>query len=100
MAVIEAVARLLPGVLGNPESTSEESHSQGRLEYPQYTRPASFRGEAIPDVLTSGHHAQVAAWRRRESLRRTRARRPDLLEEFPPTDEERAILEAIEREEP
>lgn len=98
MAVIEAVARLVPGVLGNPDSIAEESHAQGRIEYPHYTRPAVFRGEAIPEVLSSGHHAEVAKWRRRESLRRTRARRPDLLERFPPSEEERAILESLDEE--
>ena len=99
MAVIEAVARLLPGVLGNPESTTEESHSQGRIEYPHYTRPAEYRGEKVPDALLSGNHALIAKWRRRESLRRTLARRPALLEAFPPAAEARKILDALEREE-
>jgi tRNA (guanine37-N1)-methyltransferase len=96
MAIVEAVSRLLPGVLGNPDSVAEESHSAGRLEYPHYTRPATFRGESVPDVLVSGHHAQVAKWRRRESLRRTLARRGDLFDTHPPDDEERAMLEALE----
>jgi tRNA (guanine37-N1)-methyltransferase len=78
MVVVDAVARLLPGVLA-PGSAEEESHAAGLLEYPQYTRPPEFRGWRVPDVLLSGNHAAVARWRRKESLRRTRARRPDLL---------------------
>jgi tRNA (guanine37-N1)-methyltransferase len=79
LAMIEAVTRLLPGFMGNAESIVEESHSDGLLEYPAYTRPASWRGLDVPDVLLTGHHANVAAWRRAESERRTRERRPDLL---------------------
>jgi tRNA (guanine37-N1)-methyltransferase len=79
MVVIDAVARLLPGVLGGADSTSEESHSAGLLEYPQYTRPPSFRGQDVPDVLLSGNHAEIAKWRRRQALLRTARRRPDLL---------------------
>jgi tRNA (guanine37-N1)-methyltransferase len=80
MAVIEATVRLLPGVLGNAESTHEESHGEeGLLEYPQYTRPADFRGQTVPDVLTSGNHAEIAKWRRAEALARTKLRRPDLI---------------------
>jgi tRNA (guanine37-N1)-methyltransferase len=79
MVVVDAVTRLLPGVLGSTESSADESHVQGLLEYPQYTRPVEFRGRRVPDVLLSGHHAQVAAWRRRQALERTRERRPDLL---------------------
>jgi tRNA (guanine37-N1)-methyltransferase len=77
MVVVDAVSRLIPGVLTN-ESTEEESHSTNLLEYPQYTRPPEFRGWKVPDVLLSGNHAQIARWRRKESLRRTRERRPDL----------------------
>jgi tRNA (guanine37-N1)-methyltransferase len=83
MAIVDACARLLPGVLGNEASSLEESHSPatgGLLEYPQYTRPAEFRGEGVPPVLTSGHHAEIAAWRRQQAMLRTAARRPDLLE--------------------
>jgi tRNA (guanine37-N1)-methyltransferase len=80
MAIIEATVRLIPGVLGNEASTEEESHAQGLLEYPQYTRPADFRGAGIPEVLTSGHHAEIAKWRKEQALERTRTRRPDLLE--------------------
>lgn len=98
MAIVESVSRLLPGVLGNAASIEEESHSQGRLEYPQYTRPATFRGEGIPEVLTGGNHAEIARWRRRESLRRTLLRRPDLLEAFPPDHDEARILDELRRE--
>jgi tRNA (guanine37-N1)-methyltransferase len=80
MVVIDAVMRLLPGVLASSDAWRDESHSTaGLLEYPQYTRPAEFRGLRVPDVLLSGHHAQVAAWRRKQALQRTRDRRPDLL---------------------
>ena len=81
MAVIEAVARLIPGVLGNPASGEEESFSAGLLEYPQYTRPAEFEGMRVPEVLLSGDHARVKAWRKEQALQRTRERRPDLLRE-------------------
>lgn len=80
MAIIEATVRLLPGVLGNAESTREESHGEeGLLEYPQYTRPADFRGHAVPEVLAGGNHAEIAKWRREQALAKTRARRPDLI---------------------
>lgn len=82
LAVVEAVVRLIPGVLGNPESLTEESHSVGTdhlLEYPVYTKPPSWRGLDVPEVLFSGHHARIAEWRRAESRRRTAERRPDLL---------------------
>lgn len=80
MAMIEAVARLVPGVVGNPESLVEESHEDGLLEYPSYTKPAAWRGYDVPDVLLSGHHGRVAEWRREQQHERTRQRRPDLLE--------------------
>jgi tRNA (guanine37-N1)-methyltransferase len=79
MAVVEAVVRLLPGVLGNPASSAEESFAAGRLEYPQYTRPPEFEGLRVPDVLLSGHHAEIARWREEQARRRTAERRPDLL---------------------
>lgn len=90
LAMIEAIVRLLPGVVGNPDSLVEESHGEqlggGLLEYPVYTKPAVWRGHAVPEVLLSGHHAQVERWRRAESLRRTTQRRPDLLDRTqPPT---------------
>ena len=80
MIVVDAVSRLMPGVLAD-DSTQEESHTSGLLEYPQYTRPPEFRGWRIPDVLLSGHHEQIARWRRKESLRLTRQRRPDLFDQ-------------------
>lgn len=95
LAIIEATARLVPGVLGNAESIEDESHARGLLEYPQYTRPAVFRGEAVPEVLVSGHHAKVAQWRRREAFARTLARRPDLLRNRELTDEERRWLDEL-----
>lgn len=79
LAVLDAVARLQPGVLGNAESPTIESHADGLLEHPHYTRPAVFRGRRVPDVLVSGDHAKIERWRRRQSLLRTRHRRPDLL---------------------
>jgi tRNA (guanine37-N1)-methyltransferase len=79
MAMIEAIGRLIPGVVGNPESLVEESHEDGLLEYLSYTKPASWRGLEVPDVLLSGHHGKVAEWRRDQQLERTRTRRPDLL---------------------
>jgi tRNA (guanine37-N1)-methyltransferase len=90
LVVIEAVTRLVPGVMGNDESSAEESFSQGVVEYPQYTRPAVFREWEVPAVLRSGDHARVARWRRAQSLRRTRQRRPDLLS-GPPTAEEELL---------
>lgn len=79
LAMIEAIGRLLPGVVGNPESLVEESHEDGLLEYPSYTKPALWRGREVPPVLLSGNHAAIAAWRREQSLERTRRVRPDLL---------------------
>lgn len=84
LAVVEAVARLLPGVIGNAESLVHESHADGLLEGPAFTKPAQWRGRAVPDVLLSGNHAQIGRWRRDESLRRTATRRPDLLLELDP----------------
>lgn len=81
MAMIEAVGRLIPGVVGNPDSLVEESHEDGLLEYPSYTKPSLWRERAVPDVLLSGNHGAIAAWRRQQQLERTRARRPDLLED-------------------
>jgi tRNA (guanine37-N1)-methyltransferase len=79
MVLTDAIARLLPGVLGCADSSREEAHSEGLLEYPQYTRPPEYRGYAVPDVVKSGDHQELARWNRREALRRTRDRRPDLL---------------------
>ncbi|MDI3257197.1 MAG: tRNA (guanosine(37)-N1)-methyltransferase TrmD [Kyrpidia sp.] len=99
MAVIDAVARLLPGVLGNAESVRAESFAGGWLEYPQYTRPPVYRGLAVPDVLLSGHHGEIGRWRRRESIRRTLRRRPDLVDWSALGPEERRDVEEICREE-
>jgi tRNA (guanine37-N1)-methyltransferase len=79
MVVIDAVTRLLPGALGDDESSHDESFSHGLLEYPQYTRPAEFRGMKVPDVLVSGHHAEIEKWRREQAKQRTKERRPDLM---------------------
>ena len=79
MAMIEAIGRLIPGVVGNPESLVEESHEDGLLEYPSYTKPSSWRGLDVPPILLSGHHGAIEAWRREQSVERTRERRPDLL---------------------
>jgi tRNA (guanine37-N1)-methyltransferase len=92
LMLIDAVARRIPGVLGAEESLDEESFDDGLLEYPQYTRPREFRGWEAPAVLLSGHHAEVARWRREQRLRRTHARRPDLLAGASLTEQERALL--------
>lgn len=81
MVVVDAVTRLVPGVLGNQASVEEESFADGLLEHPQYTRPANFRGMEVPPVLLSGNHQEIARWRREKALEKTRARRPDLLKE-------------------
>jgi len=95
MIIVDAVARLVSGVLGNCDSAATESFSTGLLEYPQYTRPADFRGWKVPDVLLSGNHRLIDAWRRRESLIKTALRRPDLLSRAGLTEEDRKILEEI-----
>lgn len=93
MTVIDAVVRLLPGVLGNESSAVTDSFGDGLLEYPHYTRPPEFRGWSVPDVLLSGHHAEIGKWRRRQSLERTLTRRPDLLALAELTQKERKWLE-------
>lgn len=99
MVIIDAVTRLIPGVLGSPESPLEESHTDGVLEYPHYTRPPVFRGWPVPETLLSGNHAAIARWRRKEALRRTLTRRPDLLIGRQVSDSDRKLLEEISREE-
>jgi tRNA (guanine37-N1)-methyltransferase len=99
LVVIEAVARLVPGVVGNEASTGDESFSGTFLEYPQYTRPAEFRGHAVPEVLRSGDHGRIERWRRAQALRRTLARRPDLLAHRDLTAEERRLLRETHGEE-
>jgi len=89
LVVVDAVVRLLPGVLGDPEGPARESFAAGRLDYPQYTRPAEYRGLRVPEVLLSGDHGRIARWRRREAFQRTVMRRPDLLTPRPPSAEER-----------
>ena len=84
LAVVEAVSRLVPGVVGKAESVEAESFARDRLDYPHYTRPREFRGLAVPEVLLSGDHAKIARWRRARALARTRERRPDLLARRPP----------------
>jgi tRNA (guanine37-N1)-methyltransferase len=96
LAVVEAVARLLPGVVGNPQSLVEESHSDGLLEYPVYTRPATWRGRDVPPVLTGGHHEIIARWRRDARLRRTAQRRPDLLAAVDPASLDGADLALLD----
>jgi tRNA (guanine37-N1)-methyltransferase len=95
LVVIDAVARLLPGVLGNALSPADESHTAGLLEYPQFTRPEEFRGHRVPEVLLGGDHAAIARWRRRESLRLTLERRPDLLARTPLDDGDREFLRSL-----
>jgi tRNA (guanine37-N1)-methyltransferase len=96
MVIIDSVSRLVPGVLGNEMSATSDSFSTGLLEYPQYTRPADFRGMRVPDILLSGHHARIEKWRREQALLRTWKRRPDLLQTAPLTEEDRAFLRKLE----
>jgi len=95
LVVIDAVARLLPGVLGDPEAPHDDSHATGLLEYPHYTRPPEFRGWGIPEILLSGNHAEIARWRRHESLRRTLTFRPDLLSKADLSQDDLAFLETL-----
>ncbi|NLN78462.1 MAG: tRNA (guanosine(37)-N1)-methyltransferase TrmD [Armatimonadetes bacterium] len=99
MVVVDAVARLVPGVLGDESSAESESFSSGLLEYPQYTRPAQYREYSVPEVLVSGNHKEIEKWRREHSLRRTLERRPDLLNSAPLTEEDRRTLVRIRKEE-
>jgi len=98
MAVIEAVARLLPGVMGDLDSAAQESFSDGLLEYPQYTRPREYKGLSVPEILLSGDHERIRVWRRKESLRRTRERRPDLLAGAGLSDFDNKLLAELESE--
>ncbi len=97
MVLIDAVSRLVPGVVGSMESTQDDSFTTGLLQYPQYTRPADFQDMTVPDILLSGNHAEIEKWRRRESLRRTVERRPDLLEDLSLSDDDRAFLDSLEQ---
>ncbi len=94
--IVDAVVRLLPGVLGDPGAPYRDSHAEGLLEYPHYTRPPTFRGWSVPDILVSGDHARVARWRRQQALLRTWQRRPDLLDRVDLTDDDRAYLASLE----
>ncbi len=100
MVLIDSIVRLLPGVLGNETSAVTDSYSTGLLEHPHYTRPAEFRGWEVPDVLISGHHANIEVWRREQSLLRTLQRRPDLLKSAALSDKERKWLAARSKQEP
>lgn len=95
MVLVDAIVRLIPGVLGDPSAPFEDSHTDGLLEYPHYTRPPVFRGWGVPDVLLSGHHANIVHWRREQALRRTWERRPDLLARANLTPEDRAFLKRL-----
>jgi len=95
VVVIDAVVRLLPGVLGSELSPLEDSHVAGLLEYPQYTRPPGYRGWTVPEILLSGNHAQIAAWRREQSIRRTYERRPELLDKVELSPEEKRLVEKL-----
>lgn len=98
MTVIDAVVRLLPGVLGQEDSHIHDSFSTGLLEHPHYTRPAEFRGMKVPDVLLSGNHANIEKWRQEQSLKRTYERRPDLLEQMELTKDQQAFIDALKGE--
>jgi tRNA (guanine37-N1)-methyltransferase len=98
MVIVEAVTRLVPGVLGDMRAVIDDSHSSGLLEYPHYTRPDAFREQSVPEVLLSGDHARVARWRREQALARTRERRPDLLESADLSAMDRAYLRSFEAE--
>ena len=98
LVLIDAAARLVPGVLGDPSSVVDESFSDSLLEYPQYTRPAAIEGIAVPDVLLSGHHEAIRLWRRKQALRSTYLRRPDLLQDRMLTNEDRQLLDELMNE--
>ncbi len=98
LVVIDAAARLLPGVLGDEESAFRDSFGDGLLDYPHYTRPAEYRGVRVPDALLSGNHAEIEKWRRREAIRATLLKRPELLDTAELTDEDRRILEELKQE--
>jgi tRNA (guanine37-N1)-methyltransferase len=95
LALIDAISRLIPGVLGDPDGAFDDSHATGLLEYPHYTRPPEYRGWKVPPVLLSGNHAEIARWRREQSLLRTTQRRPDLLEKADLSDKDRKFLEKV-----
>ena len=96
LLVIDAVSRLVPGVVGDRESVEQDSFAQGILDHPHYTRPAEFQGQRVPDVLLSGHHAEVRRWRMTQALQRTLERRPDLLDQDMLTREQRTLLAELD----
>ena len=98
LVIIDAISRLVPGVVGDEQSVEQDSFSDGVLDYPHYTRPAEFSGRRVPDVLLSGHHGDVRRWRRKTALARTLERRPELLDDAVLDDEDRALLAEIKRE--
>lgn len=98
LVLIDAITRLIPGALGDPEGAWDDSHATGLLEYPHYTRPPEFRGWGVPEILLSGDHARIAKWRRRQALLRTRQRRPDLLEKADLSKSDRDYLDSLELE--
>jgi tRNA (guanine37-N1)-methyltransferase len=98
LILIDAITRLLPGALGDPTGAEDDSHASGLLEYPHYTRPPEFRGWKVPEILLSGDHGKIARWRREQSLRRTLAKRPDMLEAMELTKEDQKVINAIQEE--
>jgi len=99
LVLIDILTRLIPGVLGDPEAAAKDSHASGLLEHPHYTRPENFREWIVPEILRSGHHARINRWRRNQALRRTLERRPELLEKFDLSEEDRTYLEELKSEE-
>jgi len=99
LVLIDVLTRLIPGVLGDPEAATNDSHASGLLEYPHFTRPENFRDWVVPDILRSGHHANINRWRREQAIKRTYLRRPELLEGMELSEEEQEFLEKIKREE-
>ena len=95
LVLIDVLTRLIPGVLGDPLAAAKDSHASGLLEYPHYTRPETFRGWQVPEILRSGHHARIERWRREQALKRTLERRPDLLESFDLTPEDEEFLDSL-----
>ena len=100
LILIDAIARCIPGVLGNEKSSIDESFNESLLEYPQYTRPDVFMGMEVPSVLLSGNHEEIRKWRRKESVRKTILKRPDLMNNFEPTEEDKKIIREIMEEIP
>ncbi len=98
MTIADAVCRLVPGVLADASCFQDESHYSGLLEYPQYSRPAEWQGRKVPDILLSGNHVAIARWRRKEALRRTMLRRPDMLERYQPDKQDRKLLDELRQE--